>query len=186
MMRVEQFAGPGDIELAELASAVFFDLVEGADPGELVRFLTDKVELPPAEATEIVGQENAKLQELMLQVAERLERNARPVDIAGDLVDRDWSRVLANSFVTRMQQDLGRLAQTAAGRDQLLAASRRRMLFGLLWFGGGVLVTWFTQYAAQEHGGGHALIAWGAVVYGLALLGMGAYQWFRRRGGGSL
>ena len=182
-MRIAKFIAPEDIDPAELVNAAYFDLAEGVDPAELLRILVEKVELPPAEAQHVVGQQNGRLQELMLAIAERLERQTRPNDIVGELIDRDWPRSLATDFVTRIQKDLAGLAQTAAGREQLLAASRRRMLHGLAWFGGGILVTWVTQHEAEVRGGGSVLIAWGAILYGLALLMLGAYHWLRYKVG---
>ncbi len=69
-MHVEKFANPGDIDPGSLASAVFFDLVEGADPERLVRFLVDQVELPTDDAQTIVGSENGRLQHQMHWVAD--------------------------------------------------------------------------------------------------------------------
>ena len=182
-MRVTQFVGPDELDPVELGDSVHLDLAEGADPGELIRILTEQVELPPEEAQEIVGQQNAKLQEMMHYVAERLERSDRTIDIIDGLVELNWPRTLAREFVARVQQELGHLARTDEGRGQLLAASRRRMLFGLAWFGGGIFVTWFTQYSAETRGGGYAVIAWGAILYGFALFCMGAYRWIRHKFG---
>jgi hypothetical protein len=182
-MRVEQFAAPGDIEPAALVDAAFFDLAEGAEPAALVRCLIERVDLPPAEAQDIVGQQNGRLQALMLSIAERLESQHEVGDIVDDLVGRDWPGPLALGFVARVRDELRKLAQTAAGRDQLMAAARRRMLFGFALFGGGLAVSWFTQYEAARNGGGYAVIAWGAVLYGIALFGIGAYRWLRYRVG---
>jgi hypothetical protein len=78
-----------------------------------------------------------------------------------------------------MQQELRTMARTVQGRGQLLPASLHRMLIGFAWFSGGVFVTWFRQREAESRGGGTALIAWGAILYGLAAVLMGAWRWIR-------
>jgi hypothetical protein len=43
-------------------------------------------------------------------------------------------------------------------------AGRKKMLFGAIWCIGGPLVTVFTYQSAS--GGGHYVIAWGAILFG--------------------
>jgi len=181
-MRVDRFAEPGDIEPAELASAVFFDLGEGVDPETLVRFLGERVELPLEEAQAIVGKENGRLQDRMHWVADQLEQQRqRPPAIADTLVEQDWPAALAAAFVDRTQRELSLLAQSAAGRDQLMAKSRRGMLFGLLWFAGGAFATWISQYAVEHGFGSYLLLAWGPIIFGVVLFAHSAFRWCRHR-----
>jgi hypothetical protein len=65
--------------------------------------------------------------------------------------------------------------QEAADEDPQRALGQRLMQRGILWFVGGLVVTVFS-YAAAVHSpyGGHYVIAYGAVIYGLA-------QYFRGR-----
>jgi hypothetical protein len=179
-MRVGEFAGPGDIEPAKLAAAVFFDLVDGVDPDDLVRFLVERIELPLDEAQALVGNENGRLQATMHGIADRLEeRRERPEMIVADLVEQGWPAAMARPFVGRMQQELAQLARTTAGRDQLLAKARRGMQFGILWFAGGAFATWITGYAAEHGNGSYQLLAWGPIIYGMVLFGYSAFRWCR-------
>lgn len=185
-MRIEKFAEPGDIDPAELASAIYFDLVEGAAPETLVRFLNERVELPLEESQSLVGQQNARLEERMHATADvLLEQRERPADVISGLIAQGWQRPLAESFVARIQADLEQLARTSAGRDQLLAKSRRGMWIGLAWFAGGALATWFTGYSAEHGNGSYQLLAWGPIAYGIALFGTSAFRWCRYRLSGS-
>jgi hypothetical protein len=178
-MRLEKFVGTQELVLDELVDAVLLELAEGAEPDSLAQFLIEKVELPRDEAEAIVGWQNARLPERMHFIADRLEQRDRPADLAGGLVDEGWPFDLARDFVARTQRGLVELARTPAGRDQLLAKSRRRMLYGIAWFSGGVFATWLTQYAAEHGNGSYVLLAWGPIIYGLVLFGYSAFQWCR-------
>jgi hypothetical protein len=178
-MRVAKFSEPGDIDPSELASAVFFDLVEGVDPEELVRFLADRVELPLAEAQTIVGRENARVQERMHWVVEQGEQRERPAAIANRLIEQGWPGPLARGFVERVALELETLAKSSTGREQLMGVERRRMLYGLLWFGGGVFATWITGYSAEHGDGNYQLLAWGPILFGLIQFLHAAFRWCR-------
>jgi hypothetical protein len=179
-MGLERFFGAQDIDLPQLRHAVHLELAAGGDPQPLADELVVKLDLPREEAEAIVGGENARLQESMHRVADRLEMRDRPEDLARQLGDDGWPEELARGFVARIQQDLKSLAKDPAGNEQLLAKARRRMGFGVLWFAGGAFATWFSQYSA-EHGGSnqYVLLAWGPIIYGLVLFGHAAFQWTR-------
>ncbi|MGC4103782.1 hypothetical protein [Ferruginibacter sp.] len=59
--------------------------------------------------------------------------------------------------------------------DQIKAAKRKRgnkdMLYGGLWCAGGTIIT-IATYSAASEGGGHYVVAWGAIIFG-------AIQFFR-------
>jgi hypothetical protein len=179
-MGLEKFIGTQELDLHELASAVFLELAAGAEPQALADNLVVKIDVPREDAEVIVGNQNARLQETMHHIADRLEMRDRPKDLESQLVEDGWPNELAASFVSKIARDLQGLAKDPDGNARLLAKSRRRMLFGILWFAGGSLVTWFTQYSA-EHGGGnsYALLAWGPILYGLVLFFHAAVQWSR-------
>ena len=179
-MGLESFIGTQDLDVNELESAVFLELAAGAEPQALADNLVVKIDVPREAAEAIVGNQNARLQETMHHIADRLEMRDRPKDLESQLVDDGWPDELAKSFVAKIAQDLQGLAKDPGGNSQLLAKSRRRMLFGILWFAGGLFATWVTQYSA-EHGGGNSytLLAWGPILYGLVLFGHAALQWCR-------
>lgn len=185
-MRIEKFAEPGEIDATELGSAIYFDLAEGADPAELIRFLNERVELPLEDCQQLVGQRNAMLEEQMHVVADALvEQRERPAELIGRLAAQGWPDALAEAFVGRVQRDLEQLAQTSAGREQLMAKARRGMWIGLAWFAGGAFATWFTGYSAEHGNGSYQLLAFGPILFGLALFGTSAVRWCRYRFSGS-
>ncbi len=180
-MRLTRFVGSGDIDPEELTGAVFAELIDGADPGDLVRFLTRDVELPRDEAEELVGQLNARLQDTMQYVAGRLDERERPAELIDGLVADGWSKEQAARFVEHTRQELTRLSTSAEGLDQLLARSRRRMIAGIIWFAAGLAITAFTQFDAESRGGGYALVAYGPIIYGAILFCHSAWRWSRHK-----
>ncbi len=177
--RLDKFVGSDDLVIEELVESVFLELVSGANPETLVKFLTESVELPVDESAAIVGEQNARLQDRMHHIADRLEQRDRPESLAGQLVDDGWPGDLAREFVARMGLELKQLANNPEGREQLLAKSRRRMLYGVAWFAGGAFATWFTQYSADHGNNQYVLLAWGPILYGLILFAHSAFQWGR-------
>jgi hypothetical protein len=177
--RLQKFVGPDDLVIEDLIEAVFLELASGVDPTMLVRFLTEKVELPAEDAAALVGDQNARLQERMHAIADRLEQRDRPAELAGQLIDEGWPKDLAHAFVAQTGLELKQLAKDPEGRKQLLAKTRRRMFFGLAWFGGGALATWFTHYSADHGNNQYVLLAWGPILYGIILFAHSAFQWCR-------
>jgi hypothetical protein len=58
----------------------------------------------------------------------------------------------------------------------------RRMIFGLLWFAGGTVVTLGTYIsAAQNPNGGHYFIAWGAILFGALDFFVGLNGWMKHK-----
>ena len=51
---------------------------------------------------------------------------------------------------------------------------KRKLVFGLLWFCGGILVTGVSAAMADDEGGSY-VAAWGAVLYGLIQIVRGPY-----------
>ncbi len=60
-------------------------------------------------------------------------------------------------------------------RQAAQAAAKREMLMGVLWLGGGGIVTLIT-YSAASSGGAYAVF-WGAIAYGGFRLLRGIYYW---------
>jgi hypothetical protein len=55
-------------------------------------------------------------------------------------------------------------------------AGQKKMLYGALWCIGGIVVTTWTHQAAMNSGGGHYVVAWGAVVFGAIQFFRGMFQ----------
>jgi hypothetical protein len=55
----------------------------------------------------------------------------------------------------------------------------QNMLYGSLWCIGGLAVTAVTYQIAAEDGGGHYLLAWGAILFGAIQFLRGLGQWSR-------
>lgn len=68
---------------------------------------------------------------------------------------------------------------TTPGSSQVVASNgTRNMIFGLLWFVGGSLVTAVTfASASNQRGGGRFIIAWGAIIIGFLQFIVGLFQW---------
>jgi hypothetical protein len=60
-------------------------------------------------------------------------------------------------------------------------AGSRNMIFGALWCFGGIVVTALTLSAASATGGGMYVVAWGAILFGVAQFFRGVIQKVKRR-----
>jgi len=183
-MRLEKFVDSGDIHPAELGSAIFFDLAEGAEPEDLVRFLTGPVGLSEEESRLNVGSQNARLEETLHRLARGIEDGKDSRSLSNMLVEADWPRALADAVVARTRRELGTLAKTHDGRDQLLAASRRRMYAGIAWNLVGLGVA-FAMWLGSRQGEteyvpgllGIAIVL-GPIFVGIAQFIRGVVLWF--------
>lgn len=66
-------------------------------------------------------------------------------------------------------------AQPSLSFDELKQRGRKRMIFGALWFVGGLIVT-ATTYAAASSGGTY-VITYGAIIYGIVLFIQGVLDY---------
>ena len=95
-----------------------------------------------------------------------------------------WPGTLARTYIQRLSQQLRQVAQTDSGREELLKKYRRKMMFASFWIAGGVIATAGSYLAAESTssygpGGGHYLLAWGPVLYGMSAFGYAFVRWFR-------
>jgi hypothetical protein len=78
-------------------------------------------------------------------------------DIANSLINRNVEAEKVAVVVKAMRK---------AESNVLRAAGKKNMLFGALWFVGGVIVTAATYQLVAGAGGGKFIIAWGAIAFG--------------------
>jgi hypothetical protein len=108
--------------------------------------------------------------------AKLLESGSSPADVRRRLLEMGWDEKTASLCVVELLQAReGKVEEASGSRRQSVALSKqesqtlreigqKNMLYGALWFLGGLVVTLLTFTAAQ--GGGRYVIAWGAVVFG--------------------
>jgi hypothetical protein len=94
--------------------------------------------------------------------AEQMRNGASPEQIQATLVEKGLPQEAAEAVVS----NLGRAMSDAKSK-----AGKNNMLYGALWCIGGIVVTAVTYSSASE-GGGHYVVAWGAIIFG-------AIQFFR-------
>lgn len=90
-----------------------------------------------------------------------IQEKLSPPDVVDSLVKQGIDHESAGIIVSNLE------GQVDAARKR---RARKDMLYGGLWCGGGLLVTFITMSAAS--GGGSYVVAWGAIVFG-------AIQFFR-------
>jgi hypothetical protein len=187
-VRLEKFVDSGDIDPAELSAAAFFDLAEGAEPQMLAQYLVDKVGLAEVEAARLIGEQNARLEATLHELARKLEDGVESRALSNSLVESDWPRELADAVVARTRRDLAALAHTRAGRDQLLAGNRRRFWSGIIWILVGVAFAaapWLAAQGGGEYTPGLLLFAliFGPILFGVGQIIRGVLLWFGYRAG---
>ena len=93
--------------------------------------------------------------------AELMQRGSSDRDVTSKLVAQGLDAEVAGIVVRNLRH----------GKSKVIRqAGQRNMLYGTLWWVGGIIVTALTYEAAKE--GGSYIVAWGAVVFG-------AIQFFR-------
>ena len=93
---------------------------------------------------------------------EQLKAGSSPEQIQATLVEKGLSQEIAETIVS----NLTRVVSEAKSK-----AGKKNMVYGALWCVGGIIVTAVT-YSSASDGGGHYVVAWGAIIFG-------AIQFFR-------
>jgi len=114
------------------------------------------------------------------EVAKELSRGVKRDQIIKQLVTRGWHGSDAVELVTRVEREIAEYKQSAEGRQVLAAAYKKHMIYGVLWFAGGTVVTVFT-FATSKPGGSY-WVAWGAMLFGLIDFFRGWIGWRKHRG----
>lgn len=99
----------------------------------------------------------AIVEEIYNYAAQQLfENNMSQHDVINLLMDRGLSYSDAKIVTSNLIEQ---------GAKEMKSARKKGMIFGLLWFFGGLAVTIFTYNAASE--GGTYIVAWGAMLWGI-------------------
>ena len=99
----------------------------------------------------------AIVEEIYNYAAQQLfENNMSQHDVINLLMDRGLSYSDAKIVTSNLIEQ---------GAKQMKSARTKGMIFGLLWFFGGLAVTIITYNAASE--GGTYVVAWGAMLWGI-------------------
>lgn len=93
------------------------------------------------------------------------EQKKTDVEVKQILVEQGLREEDAKIVISNLQAQMKEAKSKAADKN---------MLYGALWCIGGLLVTFLTYSAAS--GGGHYIVAWGAVVWGGWQFLKGVYQ----------
>ncbi len=99
----------------------------------------------------------AIVEEIYNYAAQQLfEYNRSQQDVINLLMDRGLSYSDAKIVISNLLEQMA---------EERKSSRKKNMIFGLLWFVGGLAVTIFTYNAASE--GGTYVVAWGAMLWGI-------------------
>ena len=128
---------------------------------------------------ELTPEEQKAIEELSEAVASELGEGKSREKIVKELVKQDWPEESAIEFVNNIEQAITEYKDSPEGREVLARKYARHMLYGILWFVGGTIVTVVTYEAAS--GGGTYFIAWGAILFGIIDFFRGLFGWLKYR-----
>lgn len=116
-------------------------------------------------------------------VAEEFTSGTDKKQIVKKLIESGWPIESASQFVdqveTRIEQEVNRYMESPEGREAMAEKHVLRMLYGVLCFVGGAVVTVITYFAAANSPtGGRYTVAWGAILFGIFsfLRGLGGWR----------
>lgn len=99
----------------------------------------------------------AIVEEIYNYAAQQLfEYNRSQQDVINLLMDRGLSYSDAKIVISNLLEQM---------EEERKSSRKKNMIFGLLWFVGGLAVTIFTYNAASD--GGTYVVAWGAMLWGI-------------------
>lgn len=116
---------------------------------------------PPPPPEPLDDETVAAMQELTHQVAQRIAQGASDKQIRKDLVKQGMSEQDAIDTIAHVRQAIEDYKRTPEGKSAMRGRYIRHIIFGLLWFVGGTIVT-----VATYSSGGTYVIAWGAIIIG--------------------
>lgn len=96
------------------------------------------------------------------------EQKKSVADTMQSLIEQGLTAEQANTVVTQLQEQY---------KKEVNKAADKMMLYGALWFIGGVAVTAVTYAAAT--GGGTYVVTYGAILYGVIQFCVGLYRKFK-------
>jgi hypothetical protein len=108
-------------------------------------------------AMTLSAEEKVAMGNLVRAIAADLRAGRPRQQIAADLVGQGWAQADADKAVADVD---------TAMRGAKRAAGKRKIIFGCLWFFGGLAVTAITYAAASGNGGGTYVVTWGAIIFG--------------------
>lgn len=106
------------------------------------------------------------VQAVYLHAAEQMRNGTKNHAIVNNLVEQGLDEESANIVVSNLVK---------ARKEQKHEQGKKNMIFGILWFIGGLVVTAATYSAASN--GGHYIVAWGAVIFGAIQFLQGLFQY---------
>jgi len=128
-------------------------------------------------SNELSVDEQQILEQVTIYIAKELSEGKKNDDIVKELVKQGWPKETASNFVAETKSAIDDYKHTPEGRIIMLSAAKRHMLYGLMWCGGGSLITYLTYSAASE--GGLFLVFWGAILWGIIDFFRGLLNWYK-------
>lgn len=110
-------------------------------------------------------------------IAKELSEGKSKKKIVNKLVRQGWAREAASQFVAGVELAVEEYKNSPEGRRAMAEQYKRRMLYGILWAVGGIVVTLATYSAASS--GGTYIIAWGAILWGAIDFLRGFFGWLK-------
>ncbi len=127
-------------------------------------------------ADELTPEEQKALEDLNEAVAASLVQGTGKDKIVKELVKQGWNADEAADYVNAVEQSVNDYKNSPEGRKVIAGKYKRHMIWGLVWAVGGTIVTAATYSAASEKGG-HYVIAWGAILFGVVDFFRGLFGW---------
>jgi len=125
-----------------------------------------------------VSKDTAAIQALYEAVTRSLASGQSPQAVARRLIKRGMPPEPANRLVAEASAAVNVFQKSPEGRRAMVKRYQGRMIRGLLWAVGGLLVTAITYSMASGRGGTY-YIFWGAVLFGAIDFFAGFLGWLR-------
>lgn len=125
---------------------------------------------PPLPPEPLDDETVAAMQQLTEHVAQRIAQGAGDKKIIKELTSEGMSQQDAEDTVAHVRQAIADYKRTPEGKAAMRGKYIKHIIFGLLWFAGGTIVT-----VATYSNGGTYIVAWGAIIIGAleSLYGIG-------------
>lgn len=108
------------------------------------------------------------VQAVYQHAADLMKKGAKNEAVVSNLIEQGLDEESANTVVNNLIE---------VRNKQKKEQGKKNMLFGALWGVGGIIVTAATYGAASA--GGHYVVAWGAIVFGVIQFFGGVLQYSR-------
>ncbi|MFA5308045.1 MAG: hypothetical protein WC370_00985 [Dehalococcoidales bacterium] len=125
----------------------------------------------------LTADEEKTLEQVTTYIARELSEGKSKEQIVKDLITKGWPRDDALKFVEPTELLLKEYKKSPEGRQTLVTAAKRHIIYGLLWLAGGMTVTYLTYATAGTDI--TYVLAIGAYLWGLIEFIRGLADWLK-------